>query len=153
MGECERHPCPRRPCHLSGVLNDPFLAAYQAVMSRRSSAGAKEEALCEGWTPFSPKKGEKTRRIPGREDYNTGGGRWKMHLFITAMSWSHHLHDSWLFAWHEVDQHLHSRHFWTGVGVTLLVLGFIALMVTLAMHAPAGPMSISPYNYPIGPYQ
>ncbi len=57
-----------------------------------------------------------------------------MHPVITMKSWSHHLHDSMLLAWHEVDQHVHSRHFWAGVALTLLIVGFVALLVLMAKN-------------------
>lgn len=76
-----------------------------------------------------------------------------MHPMITVMHWSHHLHDNLLVAWHEIDQHLHSRHFWTGVAIALLIVGFIALMITLLANAPAGPLGERPFGLPYGPYR
>lgn len=32
---------------------------------------------------------------------------------------------------HEVSEHLHNRHFWTGVGITLLIVSFAALLLLL----------------------
>ncbi len=59
-----------------------------------------------------------------------------MHPIMTAKSWSHHLHDGALAAWHQIDQHLRSRHFWTGVGIALLAIGLVALVITLVRNAP-----------------
>jgi hypothetical protein len=44
-----------------------------------------------------------------------------MHTAKTIKHWSHHLHDSLLTMGHHIDQHLRSRHFWAGVGITLLI--------------------------------
>ncbi len=73
-----------------------------------------------------------------------------MHPIATAKDWSHHLHDGMLTAWHHIDQHLRSRHFWTGVGITLLVIGLVALFIVLAKNAPTELPSY-PYSYPYGP--
>lgn len=54
-----------------------------------------------------------------------------MNPVITMMHWSHHLHDSMLFMWHEIDQRFHSHHFWVGVAVTFLIVGFVTAMITL----------------------
>jgi len=59
-----------------------------------------------------------------------------MHPVATAMNWSHHLHDSMPVIWHEIDQHLHSRHFWAGVTVTLLIICTFILLLMLAKNAP-----------------
>jgi hypothetical protein len=75
-----------------------------------------------------------------------------MHPMITVMHWGHHLHGNLLVAWDGIDQHLHSRHFWVGVAVTLLIVGFVALMGLLLMHAPASPARGMPYGFPYGPY-
>ena len=71
-----------------------------------------------------------------------------MHPVITAKDWSHHLHDDMLHLWHHIDEHLHSRHFWMGVGITLLVVGLVALLFVLASNAPIA----YPQGYPYIPY-
>ncbi len=63
-----------------------------------------------------------------------------MHPVGTIKHWSHHLHDGMIFMWHEIDQHLRSRHFWAGIAVALLIVGFIALMVFLAQQTPVDPL-------------
>ena len=55
-----------------------------------------------------------------------------MHPVSAVMHWSQHLHDGMTFMWHEVNQHLRSRHFWAGVAIVMLLVGFIALIVYLA---------------------
>ncbi len=73
-----------------------------------------------------------------------------MHPVTTMKHWSHHLHDGMLAMWHEIDQHLHSRHFWAGVGLTLLIVGIVALLFFAVRNAP--PIE-TPSNYPYGiPY-
>ena len=52
-----------------------------------------------------------------------------MHPIITMKHWSHELHDS-------IVEHLHSRHFWVGVGITLLIIGFLTLLLILSKNAP-----------------
>lgn len=71
-----------------------------------------------------------------------------MHPVITAKDWSHHLHNSMLTLWHHIDEHLHSRHFWMGVGITLLVVGVVTLLFILARNAPL----VYPNNLPYHPY-
>ncbi len=71
-----------------------------------------------------------------------------MHTTGTMKHWSHRLHDGMLSMRHHIDQHLHSRHFWTGVGVTLLIIGFITLFVILAQNAPL----LTPPSLPYTPY-
>ncbi len=71
-----------------------------------------------------------------------------MHPVIYMMNWSRHLHDSWMVARCEVDQHLHSGHFWAGLSVALLIIGALALLVLFAMNAPVGPMSETPFGMP-----
>ncbi|MBC8207077.1 MAG: hypothetical protein ISR85_05790 [Kiritimatiellales bacterium] len=69
-----------------------------------------------------------------------------MHPVVTMMNWSHHLHDNMLAIWHVMDQHIHSRHFWHGVMLTLLIIGFIVLLVLAFMNAPSIPYSGVPYG-------
>jgi hypothetical protein len=60
-----------------------------------------------------------------------------MHPAITMKHWSHH-----------VSEHLHSRHFWAGVVITLLIVGVVALLFILARNAPIA----YPHGFPYGPY-
>lgn len=69
-----------------------------------------------------------------------------MHSVATVMNWSHHLHEDMLAIWHVTDQHLHSRHFWVGVVLTLLIIGFIVLLALAFMNAPEIPYSGLPYG-------
>jgi len=71
-----------------------------------------------------------------------------MHPATTMKHWSHHLHDGMLTMWHEIDQHLHSRHFWTGVGITLLIVGFVTALIILVKNAPIQVPSDYPYRFP-----
>lgn len=74
-----------------------------------------------------------------------------MHPLSTVMHWSHHLHESMTFLRHEVGVHLRSRHFWAGVAVTMLIVGFIALIVYLARNTPADTLWPSTtYGFPYG---
>lgn len=47
-----------------------------------------------------------------------------MHPVSTMKHWSH-----------QVSEHLHSRHFWTGVGITLLIISFAALLFLLIIQS------------------
>ena len=71
-----------------------------------------------------------------------------MHPVIPMKHWSHHLHDRMLTMQHHIAEHLHSRHFWVGVGLTLLIVGIVALLFLLARDAPL----INPYGFPYSPY-
>lgn len=71
-----------------------------------------------------------------------------MHPVITMKHWSHHLHDGMLNVRHRIAESLHSRHFWIGVGVALVVVGIVALLILLARDAPF----INPYGFPYSPY-
>lgn len=75
-----------------------------------------------------------------------------MHSIIAIKHWGHHLHESMANMRHQISTHLHSRHFWTGVGVTLLIIGVLALLFTLAMKAPIQLNETHPYGFPYGPY-
>lgn len=59
-----------------------------------------------------------------------------MHPVINIMHWSHHLHDILLTLRYHVSDHLHSRHFWAGMGVALLIVGIMTLLFILARNAP-----------------
>ncbi len=59
-----------------------------------------------------------------------------MHPVITLKHWSHH-----------VSEHLHSRHFWDGVVITLLMVGIVTLLFMLARNAPIA----YPYGFPYSP--
>ena len=71
-----------------------------------------------------------------------------MHTTTTLKHWSHHLHDAMLTIRHHISEHLHSRHFWVGVVLTLLLVGMAVLLLTLAGNAPV----IYPHNLPYPPY-
>ncbi len=71
-----------------------------------------------------------------------------MHKATTMKHGSHNLHDRMLSLRHHIDEHLHSRHFWTGVLLTLLILGFIATLLILAANAPV----MFPRGVPYAPY-
>ena len=72
-----------------------------------------------------------------------------MHAVTTMKHWSHHLHDGMLATWHHIDQHIHSRHFWTGVGITLLVIGLATLVFMGAKYVPIESGGY-PYSLPYG---
>jgi hypothetical protein len=59
-----------------------------------------------------------------------------MHPVIAMKHWSH-----------QGSEHLRSRHFWAGVGITLLIVGVITLLFMLARNAPIG----YPHGYPFSP--
>jgi len=82
------------------------------------------------------KKDEKKSTDFGSEGSNTIEGRWEMHPIITMKHWSHH-----------VSEHLHSRHFWAGVAITLLIVGVVTLLFILARNAPIA----YPYGFPYTP--
>jgi hypothetical protein len=72
-----------------------------------------------------------------------------MHPVVTIRHWSHHLHDGMLTLRRQIDQHLHSRHFWIGVGAALLIIGLVTLFIVVAQNAPF----VIPTEYPAGsPY-
>ncbi len=76
-----------------------------------------------------------------------------MHPVIAITHWSHHLHDGMLFMWHHIDEHLHSRHFWAGVGITLLLAGIVSLLFIAAKNAPFSSPMEYPYGIPYMPYR
>ena len=76
-----------------------------------------------------------------------------MHPVSTMKNWSHHLHDDMLSFWHHVDQHLHSSHFWVGVGVTLFFVGLLTLFVLLAWKFPIELEGGYPGGYPYAPFR
>jgi len=59
-----------------------------------------------------------------------------MHRDTTMKHGGHHLHDTMLTLRHEISEHFHSRHFWVGVVVTLLIVGFVTAVFMLARNAP-----------------
>ena len=63
------------------------------------------------------------------------------------------MHDGLLSLWHHIDQHLRSRHFWTGVGITLVIVGIVTLLLLLAMEAPVETFGTYPTGMPYGPVQ
>jgi hypothetical protein len=67
-------------------------------------------------------------------------------------SWSHHLHDGMLSMWHHIDEHLRSRHFWAGVGITLLLVGFVTLLIFAVKNAPIESGEFQTYGIPYSPY-
>lgn len=73
-----------------------------------------------------------------------------MHATETIKHWSHQLHDGMRTMWHHIGDHLHSRHFWAGIGVTLLVIGLMVLLFFVAKNAPI--QSSYPYVGPFGAY-
>lgn len=62
-----------------------------------------------------------------------------MHRETTMKHGGHHLHDSMLTLRHHIDEHLHSRHFWTGILLALIVVGLLAMLFMLAGNAPINP--------------
>ena len=48
---------------------------------------------------------------------------------------------------HNVIEHLHSRHFWAGAAITLLIVGVVTLLFILARNAPIA----YPHGYPFSP--
>jgi len=59
-----------------------------------------------------------------------------MHRDTTMKHGGHHLHDSMVNLRHHIDDHLHSRHFWTGVLLALIVVAFATLLFMLAGNTP-----------------
>ena len=76
-----------------------------------------------------------------------------MHPVATMKHWSQHLHDGMLRTRHHIDQHLHSSHFWAGVGIALLAVVFVTLIALLSMKAPTESFKIYPYSSPYVPYR
>ena len=74
-----------------------------------------------------------------------------MHTVVTMKHWGHHLYDGIQAMRHEIVQHLHSRHFWTGVGVTLLIIGLAVLFFMLVRYAPLQMHNMQPYSIPYVP--
>lgn len=78
-----------------------------------------------------------------------------MHTADVIKGWGHHLHDGLVVMLHETEHLVSSRHFWSGVLVTLLVAGIVALVVTMLVRAPEMPVRPLedlplqfPYPYP-----
>ena len=76
-----------------------------------------------------------------------------MHPVATTKNWSHHLHDSMLTMRHHISDHLHSRHFWAGVGIALLVVAIMTLLFIAVKNSPIELRSNYPYGIPYTPYQ
>ena len=75
-----------------------------------------------------------------------------MHTAETMKHWGHHLHDGMLTMGHHIDQHFRSRHFWAGVGITLLIVVLVTALIILAKNAPLNVPTDFPYSIPYGPY-
>ena len=75
-----------------------------------------------------------------------------MHPVMTMKNWSHHLHDGMLSMSHHIDEHLHSRHFWAGVGVTLLIAAVVTLLFFAVKYAPSEMPFDYPHSTPYTPY-
>ena len=73
-----------------------------------------------------------------------------MHSADTIKHGSHHLHDGMISLWEHIGRHLHSRHFWAGVGVALLIVGIAAVLLILARNAPLK-APLYPYGVPYTP--
>ena len=71
-----------------------------------------------------------------------------MHKETTIKHWSHHLHDAMLTILRHISEHIHSRHFWVGVVLTLLLVGITTLLFLLAQSAPF----VYPHEIPYAPY-
>lgn len=76
-----------------------------------------------------------------------------MHPVITMKHWSHSLHDGALATWHQIALHLGSRHFWTGVGATLLAIGLVALLAILTKNTPVQSRDFDPYGVPFSEHR
>ena len=76
-----------------------------------------------------------------------------MHPVTTMKHWSHALHEGMLTMRHHIGDHLHSRHFWVGVGITLLLVGVAALLFFLSKHTPIMSPGEYPYSIPYTPYR
>jgi hypothetical protein len=74
-----------------------------------------------------------------------------MYSGTTMKHWIHHLHDGMLTMGHHISEHLHSRHFWAGVGITLLIIGFATLLFIAAKNAPFEMQGFYPYGTPYIP--
>ena len=58
------------------------------------------------------------------------------------------MQDNMSYLWHSISEHLHSRHFWVGVGITMLIVTITTLLFLAIKYGPVE------YNgtYPYGPY-
>ena len=63
-----------------------------------------------------------------------------MHPVATIKLWSHH-----------ISEHLHSRHFWAGVGVALLIVGLMTLLFIAANNTAIEWQGTYPYGSPYIP--
>ena len=71
-----------------------------------------------------------------------------MHPVITIMHWGHHLREIMLTTKYHINDHLHSRHFWVGVTLGLLIVGIMTVLFILASNAPV----IYPHGMRYVPY-
>lgn len=76
-----------------------------------------------------------------------------MHAIENVKNWSHHLHDGMLNMCHHIDQHLHSRAFWTGVIIALVIVSLITLVVMLSKRFPVDSIETYPLSNPYMPYR
>ena len=72
-----------------------------------------------------------------------------MHPVSTLLHWSHHMHESMNYLWHSTIEHLHSRHFWAGVTITLFAIGILTLLFLAVMY---GSFEFTSDRYLYGPY-
>ncbi|MDZ8119326.1 hypothetical protein [Pontiella agarivorans] len=61
-----------------------------------------------------------------------------MHPDLTIKNMGRHLHEDLLRVERSVAKHLHSGHFWLGVGIALLAFGLMALLLVWLRRMPAG---------------
>jgi hypothetical protein len=71
-----------------------------------------------------------------------------MHPIIAITHWSHHLRESMMIMSHQIHENLHSRHFWAGVGITLLIVGTLALLFALVTGTQIEAPRLYPYGFP-----
>ena len=76
-----------------------------------------------------------------------------MHPVTTLMHWSHHMHDSMSYMRYGITEHLHSRHFWVGMGVALFIVALLILMAFVVWRVPIEMSESYPYMYPYLPYR
>jgi hypothetical protein len=75
-----------------------------------------------------------------------------MHPLVTVKHLGHELHDGIVSFRQHIDQHLHSRHFWTGIGAALLAVGVLTLLIMLAAKMPLESIEGYPTGMPFTPY-
>jgi Fe2+ transport system protein B len=71
-----------------------------------------------------------------------------MHPIMAIKHWNQYLHESMMHTSHQIREHLHSRHFWAGVGATLLIIGGLAVLFTLITKTPLEDSGTYPYGFP-----